>query len=306
MGYPGRYRPGYPVVRIRRRPQIKAHLFALSAAFILGVAPVATAQQAGKWTPGATVRIATEGAYKPWNFRQPGGAIDGFDIELAKLLCADIGFKCVIEAERWASMLPRLDQGKFDIVFAGMSITEPRKSKATFTRAYATTPAVFVAAPGGRQPDTSAPAITLPTLNRLEEGALVAIRKSLLNGVVGVQRGTTHEIFLRDYIEGYARIRTYESQSEMDRDAARGRLAAMLVSLSYAVPLLRGTETPGLKTIGPRLSGGPFGEGVGAAVRRSETQLASAFSNAIEKRLLDGTIRALSVKWFGYDLSAHP
>jgi octopine/nopaline transport system substrate-binding protein len=58
--------------------------------------------------------------------------------------------------------------------------------------------------------------------------------------------------------------------------------------------------------VGPRLSGGPFGEGIGAAVRRGDHGLAKIFSNAIKKRISDGSIRALSIKWFGFDLSARP
>lgn len=276
------------------------------ALFCLAVLLGATPAVADKWTPGATVRVATEGAYRPWNFRSKGGPIIGFEIDLTKLLCADLKFKCVIQAERWVSMLPRLAAGRFDIVFAGMSITEARKTKARFTRPYAAAPAVFVAPDGARLPGTTLSAITLPDVSGSEEAAVVALRKALLNGVVGVQKGTTHEVFLRDYIEGYARVRTYERQSVLDKDVAAGKLSAMLVSLGYAVPLTGRKAGAGLKMIGPRISGGPFGAGIGAAVQRADAGLAAKFSGAIGKRLADGSIRKLSLKWFGYDLSAQP
>ena len=258
-----------------------------------------------RWGKGATVRIATEGAYKPWNFRRAGQVV-GFEIDLARMLCRDIGLDCVIRTEKWARMLPRLGEGHFDIVFAGMSITKPRKTKAAFTRPYATTPAVFVAPATGRSAATDTRRLTLSKVDAREEEALVALRKAVLNGIVGVQKGTTHEIFLREYIEGYARIRTYDRQPRLDRDVRSGQVTAMLVSMGYAIPLVRGKPDAALKIVGPRISGGPFGEGIGAAVRRSDTALADLFSDAIQARLADGSVARLSIKWFGYDLSATP
>lgn len=258
------------------------------------------------WGPGAPVRIATEGAYKPWNFRDSNGKLTGFEIDLVEMLCADLRFRCSVRSERWSRMLPGLERGRFDIVFAGMSITAARKTKATFTVPYASTPAVFVAGPGARRPATETRHITLPELNASEQAALVAIRKAFLNGIVGVQTGTTHEIFLREYIEGFARIRIYEDQGKLDADTASGRLTAMLVGLGYAAPLAAGAKKTRLAITGPQISGGPFGEGIGAAVRRGNRSLAIAVSGAIGKRLADGSIRKLSLKWFGFDLSAKP
>ena len=275
----------------------------LLGALVLATATPSVAQD---WKAGSEIRIGTEGAYKPWNFRQRDGKLAGFEIDLVKLLCSDIGFKCTFQTTRWARMLPSLERGDFDAIFAGMSITAARKSKALFTEPYATTPAVFVAAPGGKLPNTKTQAITLPKLNPSEQTALVAIRKAFLNGAIGVQKGTTHERFLQEYIEGYAETRTYENQRQLDKDVASGRLAAMLVGLGYAMPLVRRAKNRSLMIVGPRLSGGLFGEGIGAAVRRGDQGLARIFSGAIKKRISDGSIRALSIKWFGFDLSARP
>ena len=74
----------------------------------------ATPTAAQDWKAGSEVRIGTEGAYKPWNFRQRDGKLAGFEIDLVKLLCSDIGFKCTFQTVRWASMLPSLEQ-----IFAG-------------------------------------------------------------------------------------------------------------------------------------------------------------------------------------------
>jgi octopine/nopaline transport system substrate-binding protein len=55
------------------------------AVFGSGLALNGAAAQGKIWD---TVRIATEGAYPPWNFSRPDGTLDGFEIELANDLCA--------------------------------------------------------------------------------------------------------------------------------------------------------------------------------------------------------------------------
>ncbi|HEU6441022.1 MAG TPA: transporter substrate-binding domain-containing protein, partial [Microvirga sp.] len=47
------------------------------------------------------VRIATEGAYAPWNFTGAGGKLEGFEVDLANDLCARMKVKCEIVAQDW-------------------------------------------------------------------------------------------------------------------------------------------------------------------------------------------------------------
>ena len=94
-----------------------------------------------KWD---TVRIATEGAYAPWNFTVAGGKLDGFEIELANDLCARMKVKCEIVAQDFEGSIPALQAGKYDVIMAGMSITDERKKVIDFTRAYANAPNGFL------------------------------------------------------------------------------------------------------------------------------------------------------------------
>jgi len=270
-------------------------------AILLAAAVPAAAQSLAA---GTKVRIATEGAYKPWNFRDSKGKLTGFEIDLVRMLCSDLAIKCDIQTENWARMLPQLNAGAFDAVFAGMSITKLRKQQARFSAPYATTPAVFVTRKGSRTPYTKATDLTLPVVTNLDDAALLAIREAFLNAKIGVQAGTTHERFLREYVEGYGLIRPYADQRTLDADLVGGKIGAMLVSLGYAVPLVDSRAGDNLQITVPQLSGGPFGEGIGAAFRADAAALDEAFSGAIRKRLADGSIRDLSIKWFELDVSA--
>jgi octopine/nopaline transport system substrate-binding protein len=96
--------------------------------------------QGKKWE---TVKIATEGAYAPWNFSGPGGKLDGFEVELANELCRRMNVKCEIVAQDWDGIIPALQAGKYDVIMAGMNITPKREEVIQFSRVYAAGPHGF-------------------------------------------------------------------------------------------------------------------------------------------------------------------
>src|SRR3712207_2723114 len=100
---------------------------------ILAAASGAAAQE-------KTVKIATEGAYAPWNFTGAGGKLEGFEIDLANDLCARMKVKCEIVAQDWDGIIPALQAKKYDAIMAGMSITDERKKTIDFAGPYANSP----------------------------------------------------------------------------------------------------------------------------------------------------------------------
>ena len=104
----------------------------LVMALCLGL--VAGSAAAKEWT---TVRIATEGAYPPWNATDSSGQLVGFEIDLANDLCRRMGTECEIVAQDWEGIIPALQAGKYDVIMAGMSITDERKKVIQFSDSYA-------------------------------------------------------------------------------------------------------------------------------------------------------------------------
>src|SRR5262249_6746917 len=79
----------------------------------------AEAQQQNRWqTQG--IRIATEGAYAPWNFQTPQGQLDGFEVELANELCRRMNARCTVAAQDWDGIIPALTSSRYDAIMAGM------------------------------------------------------------------------------------------------------------------------------------------------------------------------------------------
>ena len=85
---------------------------------------------------GDKLRIATEGAWAPFNYVDKNGNLAGFDIDIANALCARMKADCEIVAQDWDGMIPSLKVRKFDAIVASMSITEDRLKQVDFTDRY--------------------------------------------------------------------------------------------------------------------------------------------------------------------------
>ena len=95
------------------------------------------------------VLLATEGDYRPFNFINDDGEIDGLERELGDELCRRAELECKWVLNDWASMIPDLVAGEFDAIMAGMSITGKRDETIDFTEPYyPPTPSVYLALAG--------------------------------------------------------------------------------------------------------------------------------------------------------------
>ena len=83
-----------------------------------------------------TVRLGTEGAYPPYNFVNDKGEIDGYERELGDKLCELAELECTWVKNDWDSIIPNLVSGNYDVIIAGMSITEERDETIDFSQEY--------------------------------------------------------------------------------------------------------------------------------------------------------------------------
>jgi len=273
---------------------------------IAAAALAAATLGAGAAQAGDVVRMATEGAYPPWNAVNSAGELEGFEVELYTELCARAKVECSLQQTAWNGIIPSLQQGKFDVIIAGMSITEKRKKKITFSRSYASSPGVFVVNSDSplKTFNTEAERISLGEIDASEQAALDAMKKAFDGKSVGVQKGTIHLNFLKEYLKDEIDIRTYATQEELDLDLQAGRVDVALAAMSYWHKLLTSDKGKDLQAIGPGVTEGPFGEGVGLGFRKGDQALADKFSVAIDSMIADGSLSKMAVKWFGFDASA--
>ncbi|MBX6323746.1 MAG: ABC transporter substrate-binding protein [Rhodospirillaceae bacterium] len=250
---------------------------------LLATAALAAALAAGAQAAERMhVKLATEGAYPPFNFIDADGKPQGFDVDIGNALCEAANLDCEWVIQDWDGMIPGLLAKKFDAVIASMSITDERKQKVDFTNKYYNTPARFVA----------------------KEGATFDFSPGGLKGkAIGVQRATIHENFLRDNFPD-ADIRVYATQDEANADMAAGRLDLLLAdSVALDEGFLKTDQGKGFAFVGPAYTDKKwFGEGAGIAVRKGEDTLRETLNAAIKKIRQDGTYQKIQEKYFTYDV----
>ena len=229
------------------------------------------------------VRIATEGAYAPFNFKGPDGTLQGFDVDIAKALCERAHLECTIVAQDWDGIIPGLLAKKYDAIIASMSITEERRKKVDFTDKYYQTPARFVE----------------------KKGANFAISKEGLKGkTIGAQRSTIHAQYLQDNYADVADIKLYDSQENADLDLTAGRLDLVLAdSIVLLEGFLNKPDGKGFEFVGPELKDPKwFGDGAGIAIRPGDAKLKDAFNKALAEIRKDGTYDKIDAKYFPFSI----
>jgi octopine/nopaline transport system substrate-binding protein len=247
-----------------------------------------------------TVKIATEGAYAPWNFTGAGGKLEGFEIDLANDLCGRMKVKCEIVAQDWDGIIPALQAKKYDAIMAGMTITDKRKEVINFSIPYADTPSVFLTAknsPLAKLPGTGQ-VFNLGTQQAAAEKAIEDLKPLLKGKSIGVQTSTIQANFADKYLKGTAEIREYKTTEQHDLDLAAGRIDAVFAGAAQIIGTLEKPDFKDYAVVGPSLTGGLLGAGIAVGLRKDEADLKKAFDEAIQGAIKDGTIQKLSMKWF--------
>jgi octopine/nopaline transport system substrate-binding protein len=270
----------------------------VAALAMAGVALGATAAAQTK-----KIKVATEGAYAPWNFVNAQGKLEGFELELGADLCSRAKFDCEFVAQDWDGIIPSLLAKKYDVIMAGMDITPKRLETINFSVPYAYAPAGFMALKSS--PLTKMPGGEYNLTKNLAaaEKAIEALKSHLKGKVLGVQVATTNLAFAEKYFKDVAEIREYKTTEQHDLDLAAGRIDAAVAALAALAATMETPPGKDMTIVGPAFSGGILGLGVAAGMRKEDTELKEAFDAAISSAIADGTIRTLTVKWFKIDMT---
>lgn len=274
----------------------------VSTVMISGILTSAVQAEEKTWDK---ITIATEGAFRPYNFTKPDGTLDGYEIELSQYLCAQMKVECTIIAQPFDSIIPALNAGKFDAIMAGLTATPKREETIDFTISYGLTPQTFATL-------KDSPLVNLPhtgeTLYLAKDEAKSAqivgdVSAELKGRVVGVQTATLGLSLLDKYFKDAADIREYKTTEQHDLDLKAGRVDLIVASLAYLTDAAKKPGNEDIVMTGPYFKGGILGRGVAVGLRKNEPELQKKFNEAIEAAKADGTIKKLSEKWFGFDVT---
>ncbi|MDR0210111.1 MAG: transporter substrate-binding domain-containing protein [Pseudomonas putida] len=247
------------------------------------------------------LQIATEGVYEPWNRTLPDGSFDGFEPQMAKVLCERMQVRCTIVAQDWDGLIPGLKAGKFDVVMDALAISPQRRQVIDFSRPYTKAPATFVALRTSGI-DLGGGSLSLRG-DAAQDGPLVdALRKKLEGKLIGIVSGTVYSKFIHDQFGQVATIREYKTPPEPLMDLKNGRVDVVFEDLGFlAGEMQRGGSDVVL--VGPAINGPIWGEGEAFGIRQGEPELKAKLDAAIASLIADGTIAELSRKWFKHDFT---
>ena len=252
----------------------------LSIAVLALVGTGSIQAQAPNWEK---IRIGVEGNYPPFSRMTPDGKFEGFDIDIALAICAEIKAECTLINQEWDGMMPALNARKFDMIVASMSITEERKRVADFSDSYYDIPSTFIG----------------------KTGAFAQVTPAALKGkTIIVTRNTPRAKYLADtYKESTILQVAKETEVTMELAAGRGDIG-FGSSLAATAAFLKSPAGQGFGRVGPpiTLGGAKDGGGVGMAMRKGEDSLRTKVNAALRTITANGTYKRINDKYFDVNI----
>ncbi|MGL4490482.1 MAG: ABC transporter substrate-binding protein [Rhizobiaceae bacterium] len=229
------------------------------------------------------IKIATEGAYPPFNSVTADGKIVGFDIDIANALCEKMKVECEIVTQDWDGIIPGLIAKKYDVIIASMSITEERRKLVDFTNPYYKSALTFV--------------------GKKDDGIKEVSAETLKGKTVGAQAGTTQADYMTAAFPD-VELKSYPTQDEVNLDLINGRID---LGVSDLFPMLdwvaNSKDGTCCELVGaPVLDAKYAGEGAGITLRQEDDVLRESFNKALDEILADGTYKAINAKYFAIDI----
>ena len=118
-----------------------------------------------------------------------------------------------------------------------------------------------------------------------------------------VQSSTTHANFASQYLSGGSVVKLYQTVDDHNLDLIAGRCDAILSDVASAIDFMETDQGSVAAFSGPTFSGGPWGDGVGGAIRKEDTDILDMWNKVIAEMAADGTTAEITKKWFGRDMS---
>ena len=221
-----------------------------------------TTVEAGKLT------MATNAAFPPYEMTTDAGEFEGIDIDTAKAIAEKLGLELQIDDMDFDAALLSVQQGKADIVMAGVTVTDERKAVMDFSDSYAT----------GIQ------SIIVP------EGSDITSPDDLAGKKIGTQRGTTGYLNCSDDY-GEDAVVAYDNGLTAVQALNNGQVDAVVIDNEPAKAYVE--SNPGLKILDTSYAEEDYAIGM----NKSNTALLEAVNAALEELKADGTLQAIVDKY---------
>jgi cystine transport system substrate-binding protein len=220
--------------------------------------------------------VAMEGTWAPWTYHDETGKLAGFDTEVAKLIADKLGVSVEYVEGEWDGLFAGLETGRYDMVVNGVEITDERKEKYDFTEAYGFIRTALVV----KKDNT--------TITKFEDlqGKKTANSFNSTYMYLGEQYGAT--------------VSNVDSLSETIDMVLSGRVDATLNADVSIYEYLSVHPEADIKVVALTTDASE----VSIPIRKEgSAELIAAINKAIAELRADGSLKAVSEKYFGQDIT---
>lgn len=242
----------------------------------IGITLAASGAQARDWASikqSGTIIAASEGAYPPFNFYQ-GSRLTGYEIEVMEAVAKKLGLNIEWRALAFDALIASIRQDRFDVAIASHGYTEERAKSVDFTQPHYCSGGQIIAKAGGP----------------LKAGDLNA-------KVLGVQLATTYADAAKK-VSGAKEVKTYPKDTDALQALIGGRVDAWITDRFVAKSALAKNASAGLKA-GDMV----FVERVSMIHRKGNSELGAQLNRGLAAIKADGTLKAISDKYFQEDIT---
>ena len=217
--------------------------------------------------PGKLI-MSTNAAFPPYEMTTDSGEFEGIDIETAQAIADKLGLELQIDEMDFDAALLAVQQGKADMVMAGVTVTDERQNVMDFTDSYATGIQSII----------------------VKEDSDIASVDDLAGKKIGTQRGTTGYLYCSDDF-GDENVVAYDNGLTAVQMLNNGQVDCVVIDNAPAKEFI--AANPGLKLLDTAYVEESYAIGVG----KGNTELKDAINTALEELKADGTLQAIVDKY---------
>lgn len=212
--------------------------------------------------------MSTNAAFPPYEMTTDSGEFEGIDIETAQAIADKLGLELQIDDMDFDAALLAVQQGKADMVMAGVTVTDERQNVMDFTDSYATGIQSII----------------------VKEDSDIASVDDLAGKKIGTQRGTTGYLYCSDDF-GDENVVAYDNGLTAVQMLNNGQVDCVVIDNAPAKEFI--AANPGLKLLDTAYVEESYAIGIG----KGNTELKDAINTALEELKADGTLQAIVDKY---------
>lgn len=223
-----------------------------------------------------TLVMATNAEFPPYEYHE-GDEIVGIDAEVAALIAEKLGMELEIADVDFDSIIPGVQEGKYDMGMAGMTVTDERLEKVAFSDSYAKGVQVVI----------------------VKEDGDIASLDDVNGKKIGVQQGTTGDIYASDTVEnggyGEENVTKYANGALAVEALKSGKVDCVIIDNEPAKAYVAANE--GLKILDTEYAN----EDYAICFAKENTELQTKVNNALKELIADGSVQKIIDKYIKAD-----